>query len=103
MLPPPIRIIPPISDGSHTVNDDFPSSPLSRVRYGVNPLNPRENILAGAAVLANLLQRYGGDLRRFLQTYNASWTLAYEREVIRAYNQAKQFAMGALPAQKSQN
>ena len=72
-------------------------------KYGVNPLNPRENILAGAAVLANLLQRYDGDLRRVLQTYNASWTSAYEREVIRAYNQAKQFAMVALPPQKSPN
>ena len=72
-------------------------------KYGVNPLNPRENILAGAAVLANLLQRYDGDLRRVLQTYNASWTLAYEREVIRAYNQARQFEMVSLPPQKSKN
>jgi len=72
-------------------------------KYGVNPLNPRENILAGAAVLANLLQRYAGDLRRVLRTYNATCTLAYEREVIRAYNQAKQFAMVALPPPNSPN
>jgi hypothetical protein len=72
-------------------------------KYGVNPLNPRENILAGAAVLASLLQRYDGDLRRVLRTYNATSTLAYEREVIRAYKQAKQFEMVALPPQNSPN
>ena len=72
-------------------------------QYGVNPLNPRQNIMAGAAVLASLLQRYDGDLRRVLRKYNASCTSAYEREVIRAYNQAKQFEMVSLPPQKSKN
>jgi soluble lytic murein transglycosylase-like protein len=66
-------------------------------KYGVNPLNPRENIMAGAAVLAGLLQSYDGDLIRVLRKYNASCTSAYEREVIRAYNQAKQFEMVSLP------
>ena len=59
--------------------------------------------MAGAAILASLLQRYDGDLRRVLQKYNASFTLAYEREVIRAYNQAKQFEMVFLPPTKSKN
>jgi hypothetical protein len=72
-------------------------------KYNVNPLNPRDNIMAGAAVLASLLQRYDGDLRRVLQKYNASWTVAYEREVIRAYNQAKRFDMVSLPPPKSKN
>ena len=36
-------------------------------KYGVDPLNPRENIMAGAAVLANLLQKYHGDMRRVLR------------------------------------
>ena len=72
-------------------------------KYGVNPLNPRENIMAGAAVLASLLQRYDGDLRRVLRKYNASCTSAYEREVIRAYKQAKQFEMVSLPPKKSKN
>ncbi len=67
-------------------------------KYGVNPRNPRENIMAGAAVLAGLLQRYDGDLRRVLRKYNASCTSAYEREVIRAYNQARQFGVVSLPA-----
>jgi hypothetical protein len=72
-------------------------------KYRVNPLNPRKNIMAGAAILASLLQKYDGDLRRVLQKYNASWTLAYEREVIRAYNQAKQFDTVSLPLPKSKN
>jgi soluble lytic murein transglycosylase-like protein len=72
-------------------------------KYGVNPHNPRENIMAGAAVLASLLQRYDGDLRRVLRKYNASCTSAYEREVIRAYNQAKQFEIVSLPPKKSKN
>jgi len=72
-------------------------------KYGVNPLNPRENVMAGAAVLASLLQRYDGDLRRVLRKYNASCTPAYEREVIRAFNQAKQLEMVSLPPKKSKN
>ncbi len=66
-------------------------------KYGVNPLNPRENILAGAAVLANLLQKYDGDLRKVLRKYNAQCTPAYEREVIRAYHQARQIEIVSLP------
>lgn len=57
-------------------------------KYGVNPYNPRENIMGGAAVLASLLERYNGDIRRVLRKYNATCTAAYEREVIRAYEQA---------------
>ena len=57
-------------------------------KYGVNPYNPRENIMGGAAVLASLLERYNGDIRRVLRKYNATSTAAYEREVIRAYEQA---------------
>ena len=56
--------------------------------YGVDPYNPRENIMGGAAVLAKFMQRYNGDIHRVLQKYNASCTAAYEREVIRAYQQA---------------
>lgn len=57
-------------------------------RYGVDPHNPRENILGGAAVLARLLQKYHGDLRKVLRGYNCSGNPAYERKVIRAYKQA---------------
>jgi|GEM_PF-1428004 len=59
-------------------------------KYGVNPHNPRENIMGGAAVLANLLARYDGDLLRVLRVYNAKSTRAYEREVLKAYQQARQ-------------
>jgi soluble lytic murein transglycosylase-like protein len=56
--------------------------------YGVDPYNPRENIMGGAAVLAKFLKRYDGDIHRVLRKYNASWNRAYEREVLRAYEQA---------------
>ncbi len=65
-------------------------------KYGVDPHNPRANIMGGAAVLASLMQRYNGDIRKVLRKYNASCTSAYEREVIRAYNQAQLFATSAL-------
>jgi soluble lytic murein transglycosylase-like protein len=57
-------------------------------KYGVDPRDPRENIMGGAAVLATLMKKYDGDIKRVLRVYNASCTAAYEREVIRAYNQA---------------
>jgi|UniRef100_A0A7V6A3K9 soluble lytic murein transglycosylase-like protein len=56
--------------------------------YGVNPYNPRENIMGGAAVLAKFMERYHGDIHMVLRKYNASWNASYEREVLRAYQQA---------------
>lgn len=58
-------------------------------KYGVNARDPRENIMGGAAVLANLMQKCHGDIRKVLHVYNASCTADYEREVIRAYKQAQ--------------
>ena len=72
-------------------------------KYGVDPRDPRENIMGGAAVLASLLQKYHGDLRRVLRTYNAASSAAYEREVMRAYNQAQRFETSSLVTNKSQN
>jgi len=64
--------------------------------YGVNPHNPRENIMGGAAVLAKFMERYQGDIRKVLRKYNASCTSAYEREVLRAYEQALSFRAFSL-------
>ncbi len=61
-------------------------------RLGVNPWDPQENIRGGARVLARLLHRYHGDLRRVYQTYNATFTEAYFREVMKAYQQARRTA-----------
>jgi soluble lytic murein transglycosylase-like protein len=69
-------------------------------KYGVDSHDPRANIMGGAAVLAHLLQKYDGDIRRVLRTYNATCTAAYEREVIRAYNQAQHFELSALQSGK---
>ena len=65
-------------------------------KYGVDAHDPRANIMGGAAVLAHLMDKYNGDIRRVLRTYNATCTAAYEREVIRAYNQAQHFELSAL-------
>jgi soluble lytic murein transglycosylase-like protein len=70
-------------------------------KYGVNPRNPRENIMGGAAVLANLMEKYGGNIRKVLNVYNSTCTAAYEREVLRAYNQAQDTAIAApLPGKR---
>ena len=69
-------------------------------KYGVDAHDPRANIMGGAAVLAHLMDKYHGDIRRVLQTYNATCTAAYEREVIRAYNQAQHFEVSALASDK---
>jgi soluble lytic murein transglycosylase-like protein len=72
-------------------------------KYGVDSHDPRANIMGGAAVLASLLRRYNGDIRKVLRKYNATCTAAYEREVIRAYNQAQSFETSALTSVKPKN
>jgi soluble lytic murein transglycosylase-like protein len=72
-------------------------------KYGVDPHDPRANIMGGAAVLASLMERYHGDIHKVLRKYNSSCTAAYEREVIRAYHQAQLFAISSLPAGKPKN
>jgi soluble lytic murein transglycosylase-like protein len=72
-------------------------------KYGVNPLNPRENIMGGAAVLARLMEKYDGDIRKVLNVYNSSCTGAYVREVLRAYEQAACMAALSLPSAKRKN
>jgi soluble lytic murein transglycosylase-like protein len=72
--------------------------------YGVlNPFNARENIMGGAAVLARLMRKYDGDIRRVLRVYNATCTAAYEREVIRAYNQAMRIQTSSVPSDRHKN
>ncbi len=73
-------------------------------QYGIkNPLNARENIMGGAAVLARLMKKYDGDIRRVLRVYNATCTGAYEREVIRAYNQARSGPGSGIAAGRKRN
>ena len=73
------------------------------LKYGVDSHDPRANIMGGAAVLAHLLQRYNGDIRKVLRTYNATCTAAYEREVMRAYKQAQLFETSSFVAGKPKN
>jgi len=72
-------------------------------KYGVNPRNPRENIMGGAAVLASLMQKYDGDIHKVLHVYNSTCTAAYEREVLRAYDQALLVAISSHPVNKRRN
>lgn len=69
-------------------------------KYGVDAHDPRENIMGGAAVLANLMHKYDGDIRRVLGVYNASCTAAYRREVLRAYQQALESHLYSPPQTK---
>ena len=71
--------------------------------YGVNPYNPRENIMGGAAVLARLMEKYHGNLHKVLRVYNSTCTAAYEREVMRAYHQAQLMETSSLPSPKHRN
>lgn len=72
-------------------------------KYGVDPHDPRENILGGAAVLARLMEKYQGNIRRVLRVYNASCNAAYEREVLRAYHQAQLMETSSLPSYQHHN
>ncbi|MGP8051020.1 MAG: lytic transglycosylase domain-containing protein [Desulfobaccales bacterium] len=65
--------------------------------YGVDPYDPYDNIMGGAAVLAHLMQKYNGDIHRVLHVYNATCTRGYEREVFRAYRQAQLVETSYLP------
>jgi soluble lytic murein transglycosylase-like protein len=71
--------------------------------YGVDPHNPRENIMGGAAVIARLMRKHHGDIRRVLRVYNATCTAAYEREVIRAYKQAQLIETSSFPSDRPDN
>jgi soluble lytic murein transglycosylase-like protein len=62
---------------------------------GVDPWNPRENIEGGAQVLARLLRKYHGNLRRVYWTYNAKCNEGYFREVMKAYHQAVRTLRGS--------
>jgi soluble lytic murein transglycosylase-like protein len=72
-------------------------------KYGVDAHDPRSNIMGGAAVLAHLMEKYHGNIHKVLHTYNATCTAAYEREVIRAYNQAQSFELTSLLSRKHKN
>ena len=57
--------------------------------YKVDAHNPKENIMGGAAVLARLLHKYHGNIRRVLHVYNATCTSDYVYQVLLAYKQAQ--------------
>jgi soluble lytic murein transglycosylase-like protein len=58
-------------------------------KYKVDAHDPRQNIMGGAAVLARLLHKYHGNIRKVLHVYNATCTPDYVYQVILAYKQAQ--------------
>jgi len=57
---------------------------------GVDPWDPRENILGGARVLARLMKKHKGNLRAAVKAYNGKpGNEAYVREVLKAVRQAE--------------
>jgi soluble lytic murein transglycosylase-like protein len=77
--------------------------PATAKKYGVNPRDPRENIMGGAAVLASLMKRYDGDIIKVLHHYNSSCTAAYKREILKAYDQALCKALSTVPGKQPGN
>ena len=72
-------------------------------KYGVDAHNPRENIMGGAAVLARLMDKYHGNIKKVLHVYNSTCTAAYTREVLRAYHQAQLMETSYLPSSRLHN
>lgn len=56
---------------------------------GVDPWNPKENIMGGARILARLLKKHHGNLRLAVRAYNGTGYKPYEDEVLRATRQAE--------------
>lgn len=59
---------------------------------GVDPWDPRQNIHGGAFILAKLIRRYKGNVRRAVRKYNGTGNQAYLREVLKAIAQAEENA-----------
>lgn len=56
----------------------------------VDPWDPRQNIQGGARILARLMKKYHGDLKRVARAYHGpGCPLAYVREVVKAVRQAR--------------
>jgi soluble lytic murein transglycosylase-like protein len=72
--------------------------PDTAKRYGVdNPLDPRQNILGGAAYLSDLLKRFGNDLSLALAAYNAGEGRVMEYGFkIPPYRETKQYVPKVL-------
>lgn len=72
--------------------------PGTAKRYGVqNPLDPKQNINAGAAYLRDLLKLFGNDLNLALAAYNAGETSVMEYgNRIPPYRETKQYVPKVL-------
>lgn len=63
---------------------------------GVNPWEPEQNITGGVKYLANLIDRYEGDLRRALAAYNAGPGAVDQFRGIPPYRETKNYVAKVL-------
>jgi soluble lytic murein transglycosylase-like protein len=71
--------------------------PATAKRYGVvNPLDPEQNILGGAAYLRDLLKLFGNDLNLALAAYNAGEGTVMEYGRIPPYRETKLYVPKVL-------
>src|SRR5262252_362681 len=79
--------------------------PATATRQKVNINDPYENALGGVRELADLRDRYGGDLEMMVRRYNGRGpeTTDYARKVLGEYERRKGFAPGTLTAQLNPN
>ena len=63
---------------------------------GVDPFDPVQNVAGGAAYLAQLLRRYGGDLRLSLAAYNAGPGAVDRYGDVPPYAETRRYVAGVL-------
>jgi soluble lytic murein transglycosylase-like protein len=71
--------------------------PSTAEEFGVNDaFDPDENVGAGAALLKQLMQRYGGDLNRVLGAYNAGASRVDQAGGVPAIPETMKYVEGIL-------
>lgn len=65
--------------------------PFNAQKWGIDPLDPAQNVWAGTWYLKNLLARYGGDLALALAAYNAGSGAVAKYGGIPPYRETQQY------------
>ena len=73
--------------------------PATAKSLGVNPWNPKENVIGGARYLARLIKRFGG-LWRGLEAYNEGETALMQGNV---FPQAVSYATNVIRYESTEN
>lgn len=70
--------------------------PDTAAQLGVNPADPKENILGGAAYLRWLLDRFNGDLVRAIAAYNAGPGAVEKAKGVPRYRETQNYVYSVL-------